>query len=71
MPLQVSRSGKAEVAASLVKYTHNLQDMREMIACAIDKPILFEYSKVDTESSSSSNRGRNNDDMILRNLLAG
>ena len=71
LPLQISKSGKAEVTASIVKYTHNLQDMREMIACAIDKPILFEYSKADSESSSSSNRGKNNDDVVLRTLLAG
>ena len=71
LPLYINRGGKAEVTASLVKYIHNLPEMREMIASAIDKPILFEYSSADTESESSSHRVKNIDDMLLRTLLAG
>ena len=73
LPLHINRSGKAEVTTSMVKYIRNMQEMRETIACAIDKPILFEYTRLDMESANSSQRGKNNnnDDMILRTLLAG
>ena len=71
LPLYINRGGKDEVTSSPVKYIRNLPEMREMIAIAIDKPILFEYSSVDTESGNSSQRAKNIDDMLLRTLLAG
>ena len=71
LPLHINKGGKAEITTSLVKYIRNLPEMREMVASAIDKPSLFEYSSVDTESGNSSQRAKNIDDMLLRTLLAG
>ena len=65
------QGGKAEVTSSLVKYIRNLPEMREMIACAMEKPILFEYSSGDMESANSTQRARNIDDVLLRTLLDG
>ena len=70
-PLYINRDGVADVSAAIVSYFHNLQAMREIVAGAIDKPTIFEYSRFGSDSATSSHRVENIEDTLLRNFLCG